>query len=97
MRHPKAKTKYEEIQKLYDYCLKIGINAELVKLYDGYCIIFPNDTDIIQHMGSYKNEFCVEPAIGCRRDYTPCSLDEARYLVRYHKERLNRRANDEQC
>ena len=95
MKRPGEKVKYSEIQKLYEYCIKIGINANIVKLYDGYCIIFPSGGDIVQHRGSDKNEFCVEPAIGCRCDYKPCLLDEAKRLVKYHKERLNRRVNDE--
>lgn len=94
MRKPMVKPKYAEIQKLYEYCIKIGIDAELVGLYDGYCIVFPNGSDFIQHMGSYQNDFCVEPCIGCRCDYKPCLLDEAKRLVKYHKEKLNRRTDD---
>jgi hypothetical protein len=94
MKRPTEKIKYGEIQKLYEYCIKIGIDAEIVPLFDGYCIIFPSGGEIIQHMGSCKNAFCVEPCIGSKCDYKPCLLDEAKRLVKYHKERLNRRADD---
>ena len=89
---------YTAIKKLYDYCIKIGVNAELERFFDGYSIQFPNGGDFVQHMGSYGcNAGCVEPAIGCRLDYTAVELKNAKALVRYHKDRLNRRATDERA
>lgn len=88
--------KYAEIQELFNYCIKIGINARITPLFDGYAIRFPNGDDFIQHSGSYGHDFgCVEPAICCRRDYTAVPLKKAKALVRYHKERLNRRPDNE--
>jgi hypothetical protein len=85
---------YTAIQKLFDYCIKIGINAKLERLYDGYAIIFPNGGDFVQHYCSYGcNVGCVEPAIGCRLDYTAVELKNAKALVRYHKNRLNKEGN----
>ena len=84
--------KYNEIIQLCNYCLKIGINAKLVTLYDGYKICFPNGGDFVQHYGSYGNTIgCVEPAIGCELDYTAVPLKNAKALVKRHKEKLNRR------
>ena len=88
--------KYAEIQELFKYCIKIGINAKLRSLFDGYEICFPSGDDFIQHCGSYGHEYgCVEPAIRCRRDYTAVTLKKAKALVRYHKDRLNRRPGNE--
>lgn len=86
---------YNEIKELYKYCAKIGINAVLETLYDGYAIRFPNGGDFIQHQRSYGGDLgCVEPAIGCRTDYTAVSLRNAKTLVKYHKDRLNRPKED---
>lgn len=91
MNETELKPKYAEIQKLYDYCIKIGINAKIINLYDGYKISFPNGDNFVQHQYSYASDFgYVEPAICCKRDYTPVSLKQAKALVRYHKDRLNK-------
>lgn len=91
MKETELKPKYAEIQKLFDYCIKIGINAEIVKLYDGYIIVFPNASDFIQHQYSYGGDVgCVEPLIGCGLDCTAVSLKRAKALVKYYKERLNK-------
>lgn len=85
---------YTAIKKLYDYCIKIGIKAKLRRFWDGYTIQFPNRGDFVQHKGSYGSEAnCVEPAIGSRLDYHAVSLKQAKSLVKYHKDRLNRRCN----
>lgn len=85
------KPKYTEIQELYDYCIRIGINAHIEPMYDGYTIRFVGGGDFVQHSGSYGcNVGCVEPAIGCRLDYAAVSLKNAKALVKYHKERLNK-------
>lgn len=90
------KLKYAEIRKLYDYCVKIGINAKMIDLYDGYMIVFPNASDFVQHEYSYGSDHgCVEPLIGCRFDCTAVPLKKAKALVRYRKNRLNRRTTDE--
>ena len=89
------KIEYNEIKELYKYCVKIGINAVLETLYDGYAIRFPNGGDFIQHQYSYGGDLgCVEPAIGCRADYTAVSLRNAKALVKRHKDKLNRLKED---
>ena len=96
MKELELKPKYTEIQKLFDYCIKNGINAELEPCCDGYKICFPNGTDFVQHRYSYGGEIgFVEPAIGCRLDYKIASLKQAKNLVKYHKDRLNRRTDNE--
>lgn len=80
---------YREIQELFEYCRKAGIDAVLEKLYDGYKILFPNGGDVVQHYGSYGAENgCVEPAIGCRLDYSAVPLANAKRLVLRHRDRL---------
>ena len=87
---------YNEILELYEYCNKIGVQATLEKQWDGYAIRFPCGADFVQHYGSYGSKAgCVEPALGCRLDYTAVSLKSAKRLVEYHKDRLNRRAESE--
>lgn len=83
-------SKYNEIVELYEYCKKIGVQAELWPMFDGFCIRFKNGGDVIQHFGSYgKDCGCVEFAIGSRLDYTGIPLKNAKRLVRRHKEKLN--------
>ena len=87
--------KYNEILTLYEYCKKIGIHAELSPLFDGYVIVFNNGGDVIQHRCSYgNNNGCVEPAIGCRLDYTAVPLDNAKSLLKRHKEKLNKKVSE---
>ena len=82
---------YHEILELFDYCKKIGVSATLEELFDGYAIRFPNGSDFIQHHGSYGCERgCVEPAIHCRLDYTAVPLENAKTLVKRHKDKLNK-------
>ena len=38
MKELELKPKYTEIQELYDYCLKTGVNAEIEPMFDGYAI-----------------------------------------------------------
>lgn len=81
---------YIEIQKLYEYCKRIGVDATIEPLYDGYAIRFPCGGDFVQHKYSYGGEIgFVEPAIYCSLDYTAVSLTSAKRLVKYHKKRLN--------
>ena len=83
--------KYKEIVELFKYCVKIGVNANFEPLFDGFAIRFPNGSDFIQHRGSFGHDSgCVEPAIGCKWDYTAVPLKKAKALVRYHKDRLNK-------
>lgn len=92
MKEVELKHEYTEIQKLFDYCIKLGINARLEKMYDGYAIRFPSGHDFVQHMGSYGSCMgCVEPAIFSKRDYTAVPLKNAKSLVKRNKDRLNRR------
>lgn len=82
---------FKEIFVLYNYCRKIGIPATLESCWDGYAIRFPSGGDFVQHGYSYGAfSGCVEPAIGCRIDYSPVPLQNAKRLVRRHKERLCR-------
>ena len=84
------KKSYEEILKLSKYCNKIGLNHTLEPLFDGYAIMFGRKWDIVQHRFSYgSSNGCVEPAIGCRVDYSAVSLDSAKKLVKRYKARLN--------
>ena len=82
---------YREIIELFDYCKKLGINAELIPHFDGYVIRFPNGSDFIQHKHSYGcNNGCVEPAVGSRLDYSAVPLKNAKALVRRHRDKLCR-------
>ena len=82
--------KYNEILKLYAYCLKIGVNVDISPMFNGYCIRFKNGGDVIQHDGSYGSYCgCVEFAIGSRVDYKGISLKNAKQLVLRNKEKLN--------
>ena len=91
------KTNFPEIRELYDYCIEIGIDATLEHCWDGWSIRFPSGSDFVQHSGSYGSDIgCVEPAIGCRLDYRAVPLKNAKALVKYHKDRLNRRRNYEE-
>lgn len=74
-----SKPKYAEIQKLYHYCLSLGIKVEFKELYDGYKIFFPNGGDFVQHQYSYGAEVgLIEPAIRCKLDYSGISLEQAK-------------------
>ena len=80
---------YQEIIKLYEYCLSIGIKCELTDLWDGYKIIFEGG-DVVQH--KYSNDGdkgCVEFAIGCRKDYYGVSLQSAKAIVNRRKDKLS--------
>lgn len=87
-----TETKYTEILELHEYCLKTGVEARLEPCWDGYAIRFNNGGDFVQHDGSYGClSGCVEPAIGCRLDYSAVDLKQAKALVKYHKDRLNKK------
>lgn len=86
--------KYKEIKELFEYCKEIGIDATLEPLYDGFKICFPNGSDFVQHKYSYGSHIGrVEPAIGCRLDYTAVHLDKAKTLVKDY--RLNKKRGEE--
>ena len=83
--------KYKEILELYDFCLKMEIDAKLEQLFDGFKLSFPNGGDFVQHYASYGGKYgYVEPAIGCNRDYTAVEVSMAKLLVRRNKYILNR-------
>lgn len=84
--------KYSEILELKRYCDKIGVEAKLLYLFDGYTIRFNNGADFIQHDGSYGHDAgYVEPAgFNDNDDYTAVSLSKAKTLVRNNKDRLNK-------
>lgn len=89
----KNETPYKEIIQLFEYCQKIGVKATLKELFDGYKICFPSGHDFVQHRFSYYSiDGYVEPAIGCEDDYTAVTLENAKRLVKQHREKLNRRA-----
>lgn len=80
---------YKEILELKKYCSKIGIDCTIEKLYDGYAIRFKSGGDFVQHYGSYGSDCgCVEPAIGSRLDYHAVRLENAKRLVKRHKNKL---------
>ena len=89
------KIEYNEIKELHKYCVKIGINAVLETLCDGYAIRFPDGSDFVQHQYSYGGDLSyVEPAIGSKADYSAVSLKNAKTLVKRHKDKLNRSKED---
>lgn len=84
---------YKEICELFDYCKKIGVEAELMCFCDGYAIRFPSGGDFVQHSFSYGSHAgYVEPAIGSKLDYSAVTLDQAKRLVKRHCEKLNKEA-----
>ena len=86
----------KEIQKLHRYCNKIGVISTLEEYLDGFVLRFENGGDFAQHFGSYGSTAgYVEPAIGCKVDYTAVSLRNAKRLVKTHKDRLNIRRPDD--
>lgn len=83
---------YEEIQELYEYCLEIEIKATLLPMYDGHKICFNNGGNFAQHQYSYRSdEGYVEAAIGCKFDHLGMRLKNAKALVKYHKDQLNKK------
>lgn len=87
-----TETKYTAILDLHEYCLKIGVEARLEPCWEGYAIRFNSGGDFVQHGFSYGGDIgCVEPQIGCRADYHPVSLKNAKALVRRYKDRLNKK------
>lgn len=92
MEHNELKPNFTEIHELFEYCLKIGIDARIEPCWDGFAIRFPNGADFVQHSHSYGSHCgCVEPAIDCRLDYSAVELKRAKNLVKYHKDTLNKR------
>lgn len=85
-----AEQKYKEILQLKEYCDKIGVEYVIENIFDGYAIRFNNGGDFVQHFGSYSsNAGYIEPAIGCRADYTAVTLKNAKRLFKKYKEKLN--------
>ena len=81
---------YKEILELHRYCQKTGVQAVLEHFIDGYAIRFLSGGDFVQHQYSYGSKYgYVEPAIGCRSDYSAVSLKDAKRLVYRHKKKLN--------
>lgn len=72
---------YNEIKELYEYCKGLKIPCRLEPLFDGRKLVLPNGGDFVQHRFSHCPNSCVEPAIGCDLDYTPCPLSVAKRLV----------------
>lgn len=81
--------KYYEIWALWAFCKRKDVPAEIVPLFDGWKLVFPNGDDFVQHEYSYMSiRGDLEPAIGCEDDYSPVCLDDARALVMKHRQRL---------
>lgn len=81
---------YNEILKLFEYCGKIGVDAEITRLQGGYLIRFRNGGDVIQHDYSYgSDKGYVEFCIGSRVDFKAVPLKRAKLIVRKNKEKLN--------
>ena len=82
-----------EILSLHEFCREKGIHAEIVSLFDGFKLSFPNSddfSDFVQHSYSYgATHGCVEPAIGCADDYTAVPLEDAKKLVLEHRQKLD--------
>jgi hypothetical protein len=86
-------TEYKEILELNNFCIDIGINAKIEPLIDGYKLLFPNGSDMVQHRyshGSWRG--CIEPAIGCDFDYSAVPPYVARMLVIKYCDKLNKEA-----
>lgn len=90
--------KYTEILKLRKFCEKIGVEVQLERLYGGYALIFNNGADFIQHQFSFGNDVgCVEPGgISEKLDYTAVPLEKAKALVRYYKDKLNKKRSEDE-
>ena len=84
-------TAYKEIFELFHYCRRIGVEAKLKGIMDGYAIRFNNGADFVQHQFSYGSKNgCVEPAgVDDRYDYTAVKLDIAKKLVCKNYKKLN--------
>ena len=82
---------YKEINILYFYCLKQGIYVTLEEKNDGFAVRFQNGMTVEQHYLSNGSESgCVEPHIGSHADGKAVKLENAKLLVRRHKERLRK-------
>ena len=93
LENPNRAEDYKEIIELAEYCKKIGINAELEELWDGYVLYLPSGGDFVQHRYSrYSKYGCVEPYINSDLDFNGITLERAKSLVRREKHRLKGRA-----
>ena len=84
--------KYTEIMKLRKFCELHGVETRLERAFDGYVIRFNNGADFAQHHGTYGSDLgCVEPGgVSKKLDYTAVTLEQAKSLVRTHKDKLNK-------
>lgn len=81
--------KYYEIWALLAFCKRQDVPSEIVPLFDGWALVFPNSGDFVQHKFSYMGDSgALEPAIGCEDDFSPVTLEEAKALVLKHRQRL---------
>lgn len=81
--------KYYEIWALWAFCKRQDVPAEIMPLFDGWALVFPNSGDFVQHKFSYMGDSgALEPAIGCEDDFSPVMLNEAKVLVLKHRQRL---------
>lgn len=88
---------YTAIIKLSLYCTELDIPHQLKEYRDGYVIIFDaieseERHDVAQHDGTYGSHHnCVEFAIGCERDFSATSLNDAKYIIYKNRIRLGGR------
>lgn len=85
--------KYREILKLRKFCDTHGVETRLERAFDGYVLRFNNGADFAQHHGTEGSDAgCVEPGkISRTLDYTAVTLEQAKSLVRTHKDKLNKK------
>lgn len=73
---------YTEILELYEWCIGHSIPCKIEMCWDGYKITFSDNSDFVQHKGSYDSEYgCVEPA-GFSLSYEPVTIEKAKELIK---------------
>ena len=91
------KIKYREILKLRKFCESHGVETRLERAFDGYVLRFNNGAEFAQHHGTEGSGVgCVEPCgVSKKLDFTAVTLEQAKSLVRTHKDKLNERGTDD--
>lgn len=87
--------KYHEIQLLAMYWHNgLKSECELVRMYDGYQLRFPNGADVIQHQYSYgSQEGCVEFAgVDDDIDYSAIDFKTALNILKVFHDELSKKA-----
>lgn len=83
---------YKEILELYEFCKENGIWCEKEDFLDGYKLSFKNNSDCVQHRGSYGGKAgYVEFGFTYEKiDFEPIKLEDAKKFVLKHKKQLNK-------